>query len=115
MKKPAIVIDTWNQIEKSKFELADFGEWVRLGKIRVNADTRAIPKVLKDEEATQIFITGGVDSIKYAKRHLDQKEESDMDIGSIQLKNASLAQLAHWMAEKLEEHFYEGSSRKKSI
>ena len=51
----------------------------------------------------KIFITGGVDSIKYAKRHLDQKEESKMDIGSMQLKNASLAQLAHWAAEKLED------------
>jgi len=53
-------------IYNSGFELSDFGEWIRDGKIFRLADVRKLPTILTDEEATKAFVTGGPNSIEQA-------------------------------------------------
>ena len=55
-----------DSIFQAGFDLHDFGRWIRDGQIYRLADVRKVPLVLADEEATDVFVTGGVRSIENA-------------------------------------------------
>ena len=78
-------------IFETGFELENFGEWIRDGKIHPLIYVRQLPQVLRDEEAKEIFLKGGVRSIESAVKKLDQKQGQDKE--EVDLKTASLDQL----------------------
>ena len=55
-----------DSIYAAGFDLQDFGEWIRDGKIYRLADVRRLPRVLADDEATRTFTEGGIRSIEAA-------------------------------------------------
>ena len=61
-----------------------------------------MPKVLKDEEARQIFITGGIESIKTAARYVDDKVKKSSGKEGKKLDDASLEGIADALRIKLE-------------
>lgn len=89
----------------SGFDLSAFGEWIRDGKIKKLADVRLLPKVLKDKDATEIFVGGGIGSIEDAAKYVDNKMEADANFNprSTTLENASLQLLAQFLARKISE------------
>lgn len=89
----------------SGYELSTFGEWIRDGKIRRLADVRLLPKVLKDDEATEIFTGGGIGSIEIAAKYVDNKIETDANLNprNITLEKASIHLLAQFLARKISE------------
>ncbi len=80
------------------FELKDFGEWIRDGKVRRLKDTRKLPKVLRDEEARDIFVKGGIGSIERAIKHIDLKTETAPGVG---LEGVPIHTLAKTLAGKI--------------
>jgi len=48
------------------FDLHDFGRWIRDGQIYRLADVRKLPRVLDDEEAKEVLVSGGIRSIERA-------------------------------------------------
>ncbi len=54
--------------------LDDFGDWIRYGNIYRLADVRRLPRVLENEDARQIFVAGGPNSIERASNQLDLEE-----------------------------------------
>ena len=104
LQKPKIK----DAIFEAGLELADFGEWIRDGKIYKLADVRRLPKVLCNEEAKAIFLNGGPRSIEKAIKYLDQQaeKESQTPEGEVKLANASLNQLANSMARRINEMPY---------
>ena len=81
-------------------DLKDFGEWIRDGTIYRLADVRQLPKVLPDDEAREIFLTGGPRSIEKAVKHLEHKPGSAQP-DKITLDAATLHQLAQVLARRL--------------
>ena len=82
--------------------LEDFGKWIKDGQISKLADVRHLPKVLRDEEAKQIFIGGGINSIDEAIRCVDEKtRKSSPSDQNILLVNASIKVLAKTLTQKL--------------
>ncbi len=73
--------------------MEDFGEWIRDGKIYHLADVRNLPRVLKNKQATEIFLKGGLNSIKDAIKQLDRDEENNSTKNNATLKTASMYQL----------------------
>ena len=65
-------------IFEAGFELTDFGEWIRDGKIYRLADVRKLPKVLDDNDAKQIFLEGGPRSIEKAIQEVERKTEEEL-------------------------------------
>ena len=63
---------------------------------------RKLPRVLKDEEATEIFIGGGIGSIELAAKHIENKREADRP-SNITLEKASIYSLAQFLARKISE------------
>ena len=92
-------------IFEAGFELEDFGKWIHNGQISRLEDTRDLPKVLYDDEATEIFIKGGVNSIKQAARHIDDKLRTDprQEPENTLLKDASLYLLAQTLTRKIDD------------
>ena len=90
-------------IFEAGLELKDFGEWIRDGKIYRLEDVRDIPKVLRDDEAKEIFLTGGPRSIEAAVKLLDQKaeKESGQTDSEITLETASVYQLAEILSRRI--------------
>lgn len=88
-------------IFESGLELQDFGEWIRDGKIYRLEDTRKLPQVLADEEARNIFLSGGPRSIEDAIRVLDQRRATDRRMDRRLLKDASIAELAETLAKRI--------------
>jgi len=84
------------------FELAHFGDWIHNGNIRNLTDVRDLPKVLRDEEARETFVSGGVNSIKQAVRIVDNKSSERDNEDSIGLNEAGLAALVLALKRKLE-------------
>ena len=81
------------------FELKNFGEWIRDGNIRRLADVRSLPKVLRDEEARDIFAKeGGISSIERAIKHIDRKTENE---SNVDIKDTPIHMLAKILAEKI--------------
>ena len=90
----------------SGLELDDFGEWIRDGKIYRLEDTRKLPQVLADEEARNIFLSGGPRSIEEAIRVLDQRRATDRRMDRRLLKDASIAELAETLAKRINDMPY---------
>lgn len=69
-------------IFEAGFELEDFGDWIRDGKIRLLRNVRQLPKVLSDEEARDTFVGGGIGSIENSIKIVDTKRETLIDDAS---------------------------------
>ena len=96
LQKPGIK----DAIFDAGFELTDFGKWIRDGNIYRLADVRQLPKVLADDEAQEIFLSGGPRSIEKAVKRLEQKTEP-APTKRTTLEVASLYQLAQVLARRL--------------
>ena len=83
-------------------DLKDFGEWIRDAKIRRLEDTRKLPRVLADDEARNIFLSGGPRSIEEAIRKLDQRRADQRDMERLLLKDASMIELAEALAQRID-------------
>lgn len=92
-------------IFEAEFSLSDFGEWIRDGKIYRLADVRQLPKVLRDEEAKNIFVNGGIRSIERAIKHVDRKTEAKLDPATreLTLEDAPINVLAKTLAGKIQD------------
>jgi len=88
-------------IFESGLALENFGEWIRDGKIYSLKDTRKLPQVLADEEARNIFLSGGPRSIEEAIRVIDQRRATDRKMDRRLLKDASIAELAETLAKRI--------------
>ena len=96
------------RIKESIFDaslgLKDFGEWIRDGKIYRLADVRQLPRVLADEEARGIFLTGGPRSIEDAIAHLNKRpDHADQNPEKITLASATPYQLAEALTSRINE------------
>ena len=80
------------------FELKDFGEWIRDGKIHRLADVRYLPKVLHDDEAKETFLKRGQRSIENAVKLLDRKNQK---FATATLENATIYQIADVLARRI--------------
>ena len=87
-------------------DLKDFGEWIRDGKIYRLEDTRKLPRVLADDEARDIFVSGGPRSIEKAVRTLEQRHAANRDTDKLLLKNATTAELADLLVKRINEMPY---------
>ncbi len=89
----------------AELNLKDFGEWIRDGKIYRLEDVRQLPKVLRDDEAKNIFLEGGPNSIQDAIKLIDKKEEEKLNRkpNKVTLETASMYQLAEVLARRINE------------
>ena len=85
------------------FDLTAFGEWIRDGQIYRLADVRQLPKVLRTEEACDIFLKGGPRSIEKAIAVIDRQSEkaSNGAASSTTLDAATVYQLAEVLARRI--------------
>ena len=85
------------------FDLKDFGVWIRDGNIYRLADVRQLPKVLRNDEARDIFVNGGPRSIEAAIAAIDRGSERDhrRAIGATTLDAATVYQLAEILARRI--------------
>ena len=92
-------------IFEAGLELKDFGEWIRYGKIYRLEDVRRLPKVLSDDDAKNMFLNGGPNSIKDAIKLVDKKAENKLrqTAGDLKLDTASMFQLAEVLARRINE------------
>ena len=90
-----------NAIFQAGFELSDFGEWIHKGNIHALADVRQLPRVLRDEEAREKFINGGLNSIKPAIKIVDEKTHPSTK-ETANLEKADLYDLAYSLNKKLD-------------
>jgi len=88
-------------IHDAGLDLKDFGEWIRDAKIRRLEDTRKLPRVLADNEARNIFLSGGPRSIEDAIRTLDQRRADQRNMDKLLLKDASMTELAEALAQRI--------------
>ena len=86
-------------IFQAGFDLPDFGKWIHKGNIYALADVRQLPRVLRDKEATEKFVKGGVDSIKAAIKIVNEKRPPPEVTA---LEEANLRDLAYSLIKKLE-------------
>lgn len=93
-------------IWKAGFDLSDFGEWIRDGKIWRLRDVRQLPKVLADPDASQIFLDGGPRSVEDAVNLLRHRARTTASEADTTLTSASLFQLAEALARKVDEMPY---------
>lgn len=84
-------------------DLKDFGEWIRDGKIYRMANVRDLPKVLRDDDARNVFLNGGPRSIEEAVKLVDQKteNENDQSADEITLDTASVYRLATVLTRRI--------------
>ena len=90
-------------IYEAGYELKDFGEWVRDGKIFRNADVRDLRRVLADDEAREKFVSGGPKSIEQAVEFLKEKTKPK---GSQSIESANVSQLAASLSQKISDLKY---------
>ncbi len=62
-------------LQQTGFTVKDFAHWIRSGKIERLADVRALPRVVKDPKAREVFLQHDIDA---AKKVLEQPEVSDV-------------------------------------
>ena len=86
------------------FDLRNFGEWIRDGKIYRLADARKLPKVLADDEAREAFLEGGPRSIEAAIKRVEQKEEARRGTTAeqVRLGSASLHELVEALSARVD-------------
>ena len=99
LQKPGIK----EAIFAADLDIKDFGEWIRDGKIYRLADVRQLPKVLRDDEAKDTFLEGGLRSIEQAVRLCDRKAEEarKQTPGKATLEEASIYHLAKVLARRI--------------
>ena len=85
-------------IFQAGLELSNFGEWIRDGKIHRLADVRHLPKVLRDDEAKEVFLKGGLRSIEDAIKVLDRRNSGS---SKATLEDATIYQLADVLARRI--------------
>lgn len=85
-------------IFQAGFDLKNFGEWIRDGKIYRLADVRHLPKVLRDDEAKEVFLKGGPRSIEEAIKVLNKKNPESSEVT---LENATMYQLADILVRRI--------------
>ncbi len=98
LQKPAIKEAIFN----ANLGLEDFGRWMKNGQISRLADVRYLPKVLRDEEAKELFIKGGINSISEAIRCVDDKARHTSSDQNILLKNTPIDLLAKTLKQKMD-------------
>jgi hypothetical protein len=81
-------------ILRSGFSLKDFAHWIRNNNIRTLQEVRALPRVLPDKKARDVFVK------KNMKAALDVLEKPELTAG---LKGASIVQLARALKEAIEQ------------
>ena len=98
LQKPMIKESIFN----ANLDLEDFGSWMKNGQISRLADVRYLPKVLRDEEAKQLFINGGINSISEAIRCVDDKTRHTSSEQNILLRNTPIDLLAKTLKQKMD-------------
>lgn len=93
-------------IFEADLHLRDFGEWIRDGKIYRTEDVRQLPRVLRDDEATEVFLSGGPRSIERAVRILDDRFDTTANNERTTLQAASIFQLADVLHRRIHEMPY---------
>lgn len=93
-------------IWEAGFDLPDFGDWIRDGKIWRLRDVRQLPKVLADPDARQMFVEGGPRSIEDAMNLLRQRTTASTTEADATLTSASVFQLAEALARRIDEMPY---------
>ena len=92
------------QIKQAIFDagldLKDFGKWISEGQIYRLDTVRQLPRVLRDDEARDIFLKGGPRSIEVAIKSLDQRR-TDTTGDKITLENASVYDLAEILTQRI--------------
>lgn len=86
------------------FELEDFGNWIRDGQIYRLQDVRKLPRVLADDEAKEVFVSGGVRSIEAAVEVIDAKRRDSGEIPRMQVRiqDASLGVIAEALLDRID-------------
>ena len=97
LQKPGIK----DAIFEAGFDLENFGEWIRDGKIHRLADVRKLPKVLQDDEAKTLFVEGAPRSIEKAIKLCERKEDQNQDPEKAISKEATIYQLAEALAKRI--------------
>ena len=84
-------------------DLKGFGEWIRDGKIYRMETVRDLPKVLRDDDARNVFLNGGPRSIEEAVRLVDQRNENSNDqiTAEVTLDTASVYRIATVLARRI--------------
>ncbi len=92
-------------IYNAGLELKDFGEWIKDGKIYRLEDVRELPKVLCDDEAKEVFLQGGPNSIKQAVKIVEDKEDAKRSkpLESSKLEELSIYQIAQSLSKRIDE------------
>ncbi len=92
----------------ANLDLKDFGEWIRDGKIYRMDSVRDLPKVLRDSEARNVFLEGGLRSIEEAKNLLVQRKQENASEAdkAITLEDASLFHLAEVLVRRINDLRY---------
>lgn len=96
LQKPGIK----DAIYSADLSIKDFGQWIHKGQIHRLADVRHLPEVLRDEEAKEIFLQGGVNSIKEAIKHVERKSRP-MPPDDVLIQRASIPLLAQTLKQKI--------------
>lgn len=102
LQKRGIKEAIWN----AGFDLPDFGEWIRDGKIWCQHDVRQLPSVLSDPEARQKFVEGGPRSIEVAVSLLRERTTTTDTEAATTLTSASIFQLAETLTRGIDEMSY---------
>ena len=97
------------------FGLDDFGDWIRDGRIYRLNDVRNLPKVLRNEEASEIFISGGPGSIEEAVKFIDREEHAGASSNKkATLESASVHQLVNTLLQRIPNLTYAEVSKLKN-
>ena len=99
LQKPKIK----DSIFSAGFDLHDFGKWIRKGQIYRLADVRKLPLVLADNQATDVFVNGGVRSIQEAVAVAETNRRSDIhpSVLDTSVAEARMATLAEALLDKI--------------
>lgn len=92
-----------DSIFRAGFNLHDFGRWIRDGQIYRLNSVRKIPMVLADDEATDVFVTGGVRSIETAIEVADNNRHKGVRPSPHEttVPKASMATLAEALLDRI--------------
>ena len=92
-----------DSIFRAGFDLHDFGKWIRNGQIYRLADVRKLPLVLADDDATTVFVEGGVRSIEDAVELAEANRRRDIHPSPLEtsVAKASMATLAEALLDRI--------------
>ena len=92
-----------DSIFSAGFDLHDFGSWIRDGQIYRLDYVRKLPMVLADDEATDVFVKGGVRSIEEAVEVADRNRRKDAPPSRLEIPvaKADMASLAEALLTRI--------------